>query len=151
LPDNADHVLLKGGIKDYRKRTAVELEIVRGTRGSRVKRRYGARIEVQAAPTLVEQSRGTKPRRFGELKHNEQLGDWVHRYREMREDVARKTQSREAKNHETQKASRISSSDWLRVSIPYLRASVRPITYALRGLSGITGPWSLSSLSPRSA
>ncbi len=141
----------KGEIQDYRKRIVVELEIARGLGAaesnvdavlvSRFKRhrRSWSRQGAQNLGNLVE------------LKHNEQLSEWTQQYREVRENLIREAQNREAKNKQVKKAPHAGFSDWARAGVPYLRASIRPITCALRGLSDVAAFWSVSSLPPRSA
>jgi hypothetical protein len=136
----------KGEIRDYRKRIAVELEITRGLGAaesnvdtvlvSRFKRhrRSWSRKGAQNLGNLVE------------LRHNAQLSEWIQQYREVQEGVTREVQNSVTEGREPKRAS-----FWARASVPYLKASVRPITYALRGLLDGTATWSLSSLSPRSA
>jgi len=131
---------------DYRKRIAVELEITRGLGAaesnvdtvlvSRFKRhrRSWSRKGAQNLGNLVE------------LRHNAQLSEWIQQYREVQEGVTREVQNSVTEGREPKRAS-----FWARASVPYLKASVRPITYALRGLLDGTATWSLSSLSPRSA
>jgi len=141
----------KGEIQDYRKRIAVELEIVRGLGAaesnvdtvlvSRFKRhrRSWSRSGAQNLGNLVE------------LKHNEQLSEWIRQYRDARQGLVQEAQNKATKNKQTNKASSIAFSHWAKASVPYLSASIRPATYALRGLLNGNILWAVSSLPPRSA
>lgn len=141
----------KGEIQDYRKRAAVELEIARGLGAAE------SNIDTVLVSRFKRHRRSWSKRgvqnlgNLAELKHNDELPEWLEQHRDIRQKLIHQKPESVIKTRQVKKNAIIASSDWARVSVAYLSASTRPVTYVLRGLLNAHKLWAVSLLPPRSA